>query len=78
MTIEVKQKLIPLAVPWQISPSVPNLKLKQSADGYPLSATCIGHVKCDEKIGLTADSESVQVISEDPDFKITPLSPSAE
>lgn len=72
--IEAKQKLVPVSVPWQISPSVPNLKLKQSADGYPMSATFIGHFKCDENVGLTVDSGSIQVISDDPDFEPTPLS----
>ena len=72
--IETKQKLVPVSVPWQISPSVPHLKLKQAADGYPLSVTFIGHFKCDEMNEQVLASESIQVVSEDPDFEPAPLS----
>lgn len=71
---EAKKRLVPVSVPWQISPSVPNLKLMQSADGRPLSATFIGHFKCDEITGQTVSSDAIQVISEDPDFEPTQLS----
>ncbi len=72
--IEVKQKMIPVSVPWQISPSVPDLKIKRFADGYSLSVTFIGHFKCDELIGEKAASESIQVVTEGAEFEPTPLS----
>lgn len=40
-----QQKLLPVTVPWQISPSVPYLQLQEGADGKPSSATFIGHFK---------------------------------
>ncbi|SKC08469.1 hypothetical protein [Luteibacter sp. 22Crub2.1] len=37
------QKLLPATVPWQVSPSVPHLKLQVGHDRKPSSATFIGH-----------------------------------
>lgn len=52
-----QQKLLPVTVPWQISPSAPHLKLQAGPDGEPSSATFIGNFKDGEdQAALVANS----------------------
>lgn len=70
---ETKPKLLPVAVPWQISPSVPNLEIQKSNDEHPISTTFIGHFKCDEAIKRENFLAAIQVISTVPEFKPTSM-----
>lgn len=72
--IKKKPKLLPVAVPWEISPSVPNLKIGKSDDSGQVSATFVGHFKCDEMADSHLDPYSVQLVSEDSNFRVVPLS----
>lgn len=55
-----KQLLRPVEVPWQISPSVPHLKLRPSDDRSSFVATFIGYFKAEELVTRTS-SEIVKV-----------------
>jgi len=47
MNAALKPKLIPVSVPWKISPSVPHLHLQTNDAGKPISATFIAYFHCD-------------------------------
>ena len=42
--------LVPVSVPWAISPSVPYLRLNSTAEGRPFAATFIGFFKCEPSL----------------------------
>ncbi|MGQ5525604.1 hypothetical protein ACUHMQ_20450 [Chitinimonas sp. PSY-7] len=68
--MQFKEILVPVSVPWQISPSVPHLKIHVSNEGKPVAATFIGFFKCEtaldkEKDGLlVVNSPDVFVCSD--------------
>lgn len=45
--MQPKEMLVPVLVPWKISPSVPYLRLHSSDEGKPVAATFIGFFKCE-------------------------------
>ncbi len=69
-----KPKLIAFTAPWQISPSVPCLKIQKHDDGRPASATFIGHFGLDDFAETVHFGTEVEVIPGAPDFQPTPMS----
>lgn len=67
---KIKPQLIPVIVPWQISPSVPNIEIQRKIGSqYPSSVTFIAHFKCDEPPTHPAISEANQIIKPSPKFE---------
>lgn len=60
-------KLLPVSVPWMISPSVPLLHVHEQS-GKPFAVTFIGFFKCDEN-SQPASSGGVTVVHGAPEFK---------
>ena len=65
-----KSKLVPLQVPWQISPSVPFLRLylSESSADQPTHAVFIAHYKCGLVPHDTAGDKSFQIVAPPPAF----------
>ena len=65
-----KPQLVPLQVPWQISPSVPFLRLyvSESAADQPTQAVFIGHYKCEVVKHDAAGGKSFQIVAPPPAF----------
>jgi len=65
-------KLLPVSVPWMISPSVPALRIASGSNGKPIAVTFIGFFKCDES-ALTSQS-GVTVVDESVPFEPSSMS----
>lgn len=77
MTSAQKPKLVPVSVPWMISPSVPYLRMQLTPGGAPASATFIGFFKCDDMPWQGQFNQKPEVVRSAPDFELRPLSEKA-
>jgi hypothetical protein len=76
--IASKPKLVPVSVPWMISPSVPQLRAHFDSAGSPASVTFIGFFKCDD-LPSAPDyfSQKPHVVERELQFEARPLSETA-
>lgn len=65
-------KLLPVSVPWMISPSVPVLRIALKGNDVPVDVTFIGFFKCDER--AQASQNGITVIDESVSFEPSSLS----
>lgn len=77
MTSAQKPKLLPVSVPWMISPSVPYLRVQLTPGGAPASATFIGFFKCDDMPWQGQFNQKPEVVRSAPVFELRPLSEKA-
>jgi hypothetical protein len=56
------QQLIPLAVPWKVSPSTPFLRLKVEEGGEPTRASFVAHFALDDDQAEVHDGRSVEIV----------------
>jgi hypothetical protein len=70
---KIKPRLLPVSVPWQISPSVPHLKVQKAPEQHVVFATFIGHFKCDEAAHSKEESPALEVVVSVPEFESTSI-----
>jgi hypothetical protein len=71
---KAKPQLLPVEVPWQISPSVANLRLELVEELSLGQVTFIGHFKFDEPVEKEIPLSNFHVIPSSPEFELSTIS----